>query len=149
MKNGVTTGMRRTARIIGTLVLVLIVAMAVGKGVPNPLQLSLGLTLLGLVVACKWAGVGGALIFGGFTCFALVNHGIKMNTVFAPLLIGGLLYLLCWWRTCKRVISAHDELSGGMNSTAGLLEGHALSWPLGPHGRDGARPSKRDSSHHL
>ncbi|MGD0651665.1 MAG: hypothetical protein ABSA97_11100 [Verrucomicrobiia bacterium] len=125
---------------------------------PNPLKLSLveqllslslGLTLLGLVVAWKWEGIGGAFVLGGIACFALVNHGIKMNAVFAPLLIGGLLYLLCWWRTRKRVISAHDELSGGMNSTAGLLEGHALSWPLGPHGRDGARPSKMDSSHHL
>jgi hypothetical protein len=30
MKNGMTTGMRRTAGIVGTLVLVLIVTMAVG-----------------------------------------------------------------------------------------------------------------------
>ena len=98
--------LRWTARILGTLVLAFVVVLAIGEGVPNPLRfslreqllsLSLTLMLLGLGVAWKWEGVGGALVLGGFACFALVNHGIKMNAATAPLLISGLFYLLCWW----------------------------------------------------
>jgi hypothetical protein len=58
--------------------------------------------LLGLGVAWKWEGVGGALVLGGFACFALVNHGIKMNAATTPLLISGLFYLLCWWLTRRK-----------------------------------------------
>jgi hypothetical protein len=116
--------LRWTARILGTIVLVLVVLIAIGEGVPNPLRLSLreqllglslALMLLGLGVAWKWEGVGGALILGGFACFAAVNHGIKMNAVFAPLLTSGVLYLLCWWLTrrkpleCPPVADADDR----------------------------------------
>lgn len=103
--------LRWTARILGTLVLAFVVVMAIGEGVPNPLRfslreqllaLSLALTLLGLGVAWEWEGFGGALVLGGVACFALVNHGIKMNAVTAPMLISGLFYLLCWWLTRRK-----------------------------------------------
>jgi len=29
--------------------------------------------------------------------FAIANHGIRMNVVFAPMILTGMAYLFCWW----------------------------------------------------
>ena len=93
-------------RIVGTAIIALIVALAVGEGVSNPLAtpireqlLSIALVtmIVGLVAAWKWEGIGGLLILGGWVLFAVVNHGIRLNLVFGPMFLVGLLYLGCWW----------------------------------------------------
>ena len=103
---------RWTGRVIGTAILALIVAIAVGEGLPNPFTQPLDVNLLsvamlamitGLIVAWKWEGVGGLLILGGLGFFAAVNHGVRLNVVFGPMLLTGLLFLFCWWRTPKIV----------------------------------------------
>ena len=102
----VVTVARWTARAVGTAILALVVAIAIGEGVPNPLAQPVEVNLLsvamltmmtGLIIAWKWEGVGGLLILGGFGFFAAVNHGIRLNVVFGPLLATGLMYLACWW----------------------------------------------------
>jgi hypothetical protein len=57
--------------------------------------------LIGQIAAWKWEGVGGGLIVGSFALFAVVNHGVPMNIVFAPWLLTGLLYLGCGWLKSK------------------------------------------------
>jgi len=98
------TTVRWTARIIGTLLLLLIAVFAIGEGLPNPLILSpreillfaaIAMMLVGLIVAWKWEGIGGLLILGGYIFFAVVNHGAPFNIVFGPWLLTGLLYLAC------------------------------------------------------
>ena len=101
---------RWTARIIGTLLLLLIAIFAIGEGVPNPLILSqrenlltaaLATMIVGQIAAWKWEGVGGVLILGGFAFFSIVNHRISLNIVFGPWLLTGLIYLACWWMKRK------------------------------------------------
>ena len=112
MKRPILTVARWTARIVGTTILVLIFAIAVGEGVPNPINQPLDVKLLsvamlamvfGLAVAWKWESVGGILILGGLGFFAMVNRGIKLNVVFGPMLAVGLLYVACGsWRARAR-----------------------------------------------
>ena len=112
MKSKLLTVARWTARVVGTVILALIVTIAVGEGLPNPLNQPLVVNLLsvamlamvvGLAVAWKWEGVGGILILGGWAFFAIVNHGLKLNVVFVPMLAVGLLYLGCgWWKARQR-----------------------------------------------
>jgi hypothetical protein len=111
----VITVLRWIARIMGTLLLLLIATIAIGEGFPNPLAQPLDVILLfaamltmvvGLIVAWKWEGVGGLLILGGFTFFAIVNHGIQLNLAFGPILVVGMLYLLC---ACLQGWKAHSS----------------------------------------
>ena len=99
-----TSVLRWTARVIGILILLTIVALAIGEGGPNPFRISLRENLLGLgllpmiggiVVGWKWEGIGGLLILGGFAFFAIVNHRLSLNVVTVPWLLAGLLYLGC------------------------------------------------------
>jgi hypothetical protein len=96
---------RWTARTIGIPLFALLVPLAMGDGVPNPLTASrreilfatVVLTMLfGLILAWKWEGIGGLLILGGLVLFATANEAFLLNIVFAPWLITGLLYLVCW-----------------------------------------------------
>ena len=102
----ILTVVRWTARIIGTLLLLLMAVFAIGEGVPNPSILSpreillfaaLAMMILGQIVAFRWEGIGGILILSGFAFFSIVNHRISLNVVFGPWLLTGLLYLGCWW----------------------------------------------------
>lgn len=106
----ILTVARWTARIIGTLILLLIAIFAIGEGVPNPLTLSpreillfaaLATMIVGQIVAFRWEGIGGVLILGGFAFFSIVNHRISINIVFGPWLLTGLIYLACWWMKNK------------------------------------------------
>jgi hypothetical protein len=106
MASPLTSALRWSPRIIGVLLLLVIAQIAIGEGVPNPLHGSLPENLLtlafaamivGQIAAWKWEGVGGLLILGSYILFAVVNHGIPMNIVFAPWLLTGLLYVACWW----------------------------------------------------
>ena len=104
------TVVRWIARVVGIALLGLIVVIAIGEGVPNPLRMSFQENLLGIgilamligqIVAWRWEGIGSLLILGGFALFVTVNHGVRLNVVFGPWLVTGLLYLVCWWRTPK------------------------------------------------
>ena len=103
----VVAALRWTARTIGIVLLGIIVAFAIGEGVPNPLRGSVpeGLCHVGLLtmiagqfLAWRWEGIGSFLILGGLAVFAIVNHGVPLNIVFGPWLVTGLMYLICWWR---------------------------------------------------
>ena len=92
-------------RLLGTLLLVLILTIAIGEGVPNPFHASLRENLLGLaliimikgqIVAWKREGIGGILILSGLGLVAVVNHGIPFNEAVGMWLATGLLYLACW-----------------------------------------------------
>ena len=107
----ISTVARWITRILGTAILLLIAAFAIGEGVPNPLAQPLRVNLLfaamllmiaGQILAWKWERLGGLLILGGLAFFAIVNHGIKLNLVFGPMLAVGLLYLGCGCRTAKK-----------------------------------------------
>ena len=100
----IVTVARWTARILGTLLLLLIAVFTIGEGVPNPLHGLLRENLLtvamltmivGQIAAWKWERIGGLLILGGYILFAVVNHGVQFNVVFGPWLLTGLLYLAC------------------------------------------------------
>ncbi|MGA2258600.1 MAG: hypothetical protein ABSG53_28375 [Thermoguttaceae bacterium] len=115
----ILTVARWTARIIGTLLLLLIAVFAIGEGMPNPLSLSirelllfaaLATMIVGLVFAFRWEGIGGLLILGGFACFSMVNHRISMNIVFGPWLLTGLIYLACGWMKSKVASSSSSAL---------------------------------------
>ena len=100
---------RWTARLVGTTILALIAALAIGESV-HPARLFEALSvalrttamltmMVGLVVAWQWERIGGILILGGLVFFAIVNHGVRLNLVFGPMLAVGLIYLGCgWWR---------------------------------------------------
>ncbi len=106
----ISTIARWTARINGALILALILALAIGEGVPNPLHGSIRENLLtvamltmivGQIVAWKWERIGGLLVLGAFVLFAVVNHRVPLNIVFVPWLLTGLLYLACGWRRAR------------------------------------------------
>jgi len=77
-----------------------------GEGMPNPLHqpavvnvsfLALMIMSAGQVVAWWREGPGGLLVLAGMAGFAIANHGIRMNVVFAPMILTGMAYLFCWW----------------------------------------------------
>jgi hypothetical protein len=97
---------RWTAAAIGIPLFCLLVVLAFGDGVPNPLTASLqenvlGIvvltTLAGLLLAWKREGVGGLLILAGLLLFAIADNRSLLGIVVAPWLVTGALCLLCWW----------------------------------------------------
>ncbi len=105
----IVTVARWTARIIGTLLLLPIAAFAAfaafGQGDPNlrniPLQgilllVALPTSFIGLVVAWKWEGVGALLILVGSVLFYIWLVQFPFILALLPMLLTGLLYLLCW-----------------------------------------------------
>ena len=98
--------LRWTARVIGGLVVLLIVGFAIGEGMPNPIHqpavvnisfLALTIMSAGQVIAWWKEGLGGLLVLAGLAGFAMANHGIRMNAVFAPMILTGAIYVFCWW----------------------------------------------------
>jgi hypothetical protein len=99
---------RWTARVLGTLLLVLVVLFAISEGVPNPFHqplavnlISLGMVMMltGLLAAWKWEGVGGFLVVAGWILVVIVNRGFRPNGIFEAFLIVGILHVLCWWKS--------------------------------------------------
>lgn len=100
---------RWSARIVGTLVFLLMTAIAIGEsdGFFNPLRqplavrvelLAMFIMWIGLIAAWRWEGVGSALILGGFVLFWVAERRLpSLNIAFGPLLLSGLLYLAAWW----------------------------------------------------
>ena len=109
---------RRIARIWGTVIigitLVIIIAHVVVPDTnatdyppsENLLPLAMCLSVAGLGVAWRWEGLGGAINVG----FFLANLGLyrvlrgkflplRAVAIFSLVLIPGMLFLVCWWRT--------------------------------------------------
>ena len=116
-RDGSTTAMRWTARILALLAVGLFVYFAVELGArvfptlswgPQgiPLMVALAVALAGVVVAWRWELVGGIMTVAGVAgIMALVCVGSGTDMLFCaflfslPLLVAGALYLGCCYRT--------------------------------------------------
>jgi len=99
--------LRWTARVLGTLVVLLFLVFLIGEGPPHPsiltaqeklLFAATGLMLLGLIVAWRGAGLGGTLALLGYLLFATLA-GVRSATM-SPFAVGGIsgiLHLASWW----------------------------------------------------
>jgi len=124
-KDGSTTAMRWTARILALLAVGLFVFFAIDLGArvfptlswgPQgiPLLIVVGVALAGVVVAWRWELVGGIMTVAGVAgIMALVCLGSGTDMLFCaflftlPLLVAGALYLGCCWRT--RMVEVAQE----------------------------------------
>ena len=55
---------------------------------------TIGVSLLGLLLAWKWELAGGTVALVAFVLASLINHGLL---VFYPVAIAAILFLTCWW----------------------------------------------------
>lgn len=111
---GILITLRWISRIAGALLVVLIAAIAIGEGVPNPFHqppevnaclLAMLVMTLGQLVAWKREAAGAAMILTGYAAFSFINRGIEFNAVFAPMLFTGVAYAVCaWWERAQRRI---------------------------------------------
>lgn len=94
---------RWIARAVSIPLLGLVIILAFGDGVPNPLTASpreklfgaaVLMMLFGLVLGWKWKGLGGLLILGGIVPFAVADTFL-LPIVLAPWLVLGASYLVC------------------------------------------------------
>lgn len=116
-RNGSTSVMRWTARVLALVAVGLFVYFAVDFGAsvfpalswgPQgiPLLVVVGIALAGVLVAWRWELVGGIMTLAGVVgIMALVCLGSGTDMLFCaflftlPLLVAGALYLGCCWRT--------------------------------------------------
>lgn len=116
-RNGSTSMMRWTARVLALVAVGLFVYFAVDFGArvfptlswgPQgiPLLVVVGIALAGVLVAWRWELVGGIMTLAGVVgIMALVCLGSGTDMLFCaflftlPLLVAGALYLGCCWRT--------------------------------------------------
>jgi hypothetical protein len=113
-----TKWIRRIARTLSVLIIAFTVVMIVGHlVVPDPhevdyppienlLPLMMTLSVLGLGIAWRWEGVGGAISVGFFLAHLAMYWAIRQRffplralAILSPVLITGMLFLVCWWRT--------------------------------------------------
>lgn len=95
---------RWTARILGTLLVVCIIAIAIGEGMPNPFTkpfavqigfLALALILMGIMAGWRWELSGGILATTGWCLFVGSVVGFaKLNWFISLLALPGILYLV-------------------------------------------------------
>ncbi len=104
------TTLRWIARIAGLIVLLMVLAIAIGEGFPNPLTLKFGeqammlvmlVMLAGIVLSWKWVGLGGAMLLMGYTTF-LINesmhrHHLALFSFVDLFFLLGLIDLVVWW----------------------------------------------------
>jgi len=95
---------RWTARILGTLLVLMIVVIAIGEGMPNPFTqpitvqvgfLALALVMIGILGAWRWELAGGTLSLVGWSLFVIaVMHPPKgLNWFVGALALPGILYV--------------------------------------------------------
>jgi len=98
------------ARVLGTLLVLMVVAFAIGEGLPpvfrmrgtEALQMAgFGLMLAGLLAAWKWPLAGGIVTVAGFAAFqaaeVTANHRLATAWPFALFLAAGFLHILSAW----------------------------------------------------
>ena len=131
------TALRRTARTLGGIVAALFLVHIIGEGFPAPSLLTIrdsfavvGVTLsiIGLLLAWKWEGPGGALAILGYVVAAISHTTILASRVFGLLALTGILFLVCWWLTWKQ--SGAEQLSlpnplSGLNHKQRRVAGYA------------------------
>jgi hypothetical protein len=114
MKNNpMATLCRWSARIVGTLLVVLVLVIAIGEGMPNPFTqplavqigfLALALIVTGIVAGWRWEFSGGILSTAGWCLFVGSVVGVKrLNLFIALLALPGILYLL------SALLRRHDK----------------------------------------
>jgi hypothetical protein len=95
---------RWVARIVGTLLVLLIVFLAIGEGMPNPFTqpirvqfgfLALSLILVGILAGWRWELWGGIIsLFGWFLFFvAVINSPRSLTGFVLALALPGVLYV--------------------------------------------------------
>ena len=74
--------------------------------IENLLPLAMCLSVLGLGLAWRWEGLGGAISVGFFLADLGLYWAIRGKffplralAILSPVLITGTLFLVCWWRT--------------------------------------------------
>lgn len=82
--------------------------------VENLLPVILGISILGLAIAWRWEGTGGAISVGFFLLHLAVYwvirgyfFPIRVLVVFSPIFITAVLFLLCWRRSKNYRLSNH------------------------------------------
>ena len=105
------TLIRWMARILGTLLAVLVLVIFVGEslsgqGPGNPFKhppavliefMAMLAMWTGVIVGWKWEGVGGLLAISGVIIFHVIGSRLWINWVFGLFALVGILFLLCWW----------------------------------------------------
>jgi len=112
-KNVLATVCRWTARILGSLLVVMVFAIAIGEGMPNPFTqpldvqigfLALALILIGILAGWRWEFFGGALSLAGWCLFVgSVVGARRLNASICLLALPGVLYLL------SALLRLHDK----------------------------------------
>ena len=99
-----TAACRWTGRILGTLMVITIITIAVGEGMPNPFTrppavligfLALAVLMIGMLAGWRWELAGGIISLAGWGLFYAAVMWLKRPSVFVLLLaLPGLLYLI-------------------------------------------------------
>lgn len=108
---------RWLARIIGTLSIALFLFLFVAESVEKgriaidsdriPMTAFMFLAFIGLIIAWKWEGLGGAMALGGLIAFNILAPASVAkggNFVITGLYgLPALLFIFCWWQTRKQL----------------------------------------------
>ena len=106
---------RWTARTVGFLLVILVVAITIGEGVPNPaslnatelaLMVALLAILVGLALGFFREGWGGLVALAGCGLFWVLNDRRGFGVLNAAALVGTS-YVFCWW--CERRIKGQKS----------------------------------------
>jgi hypothetical protein len=102
---------RWTARIIGTLLVLLIVMIGIGEGMPNPFKqppavqvgfLALALLMIGILAGWRWELTGGVISLAGW-CLFLASVKCRLTCFVWALALPGILYVIsALLRRCKK-----------------------------------------------
>ena len=114
--NNLLPAIRYIARLFSILLIVLIVTLSLGEGLPDPATLSsvdllffgsLLIMLVGLILSWQKENTGGLLLILGFVIFFVVNsfssNSIQLGIFFLLFPLTGILFVLCC-RIDKRII---------------------------------------------
>ena len=113
---------RWSARILGGLLAALILAIAIGEGLPNPFKHPLPVQLgfvgmlamwVGCILGWKWQGLGAILVISGIMIFHVIERKLWLMGAFPLFDLAGVLFLLCWWlkktHNSRSIIERHGD----------------------------------------